>query len=37
MVKGEAHNAADQALAARWPELEGEWTELQLYAPEESA
>lgn len=37
MVKGEAHSAADQALAARWPELEGEWTELRLYAPDEPA
>ncbi|MBN9453288.1 MAG: hypothetical protein J0I42_15170 [Bosea sp.] len=37
MVKGEAHDAADQALAAKWPELQGQWTELQLYAPAEPA
>jgi hypothetical protein len=37
MVKGEAHHAADQALAERWPEFQGEWTELRLYAPDEPA
>ncbi|MCO5092086.1 hypothetical protein [Bosea sp. (in: a-proteobacteria)] len=37
MVKGDAHRAADQALAARWPELQGVWTELRLYAPDEPA
>ncbi len=37
MVKGDAHRAADQALAERWPDLQGAWTELRLYAPDEPA
>ena len=37
MVKADAHRAADEALAERWPEFEGAWTELQLYAPAEPA
>lgn len=37
MVEGDALRAAEAALGVRWPELQGEWIELQLYAPDESA
>lgn len=37
MVEGDAHRAAEAALFARWPELRGDWIDLQLYAPDEPA